>query len=63
MGRADSFGTVLRLHAARHGETIYHLYNALDRPGRRCLSQHTDNMGQGREGAAADNQPEDTAMD
>src|SRR5690606_30802216 len=28
----DSFGAALRLHAARHGETIYHLYNAVVRP-------------------------------
>lgn len=27
-----SFGAALRLHAARHGETIYHLYNAVVRP-------------------------------
>lgn len=29
---ADSFGEALRLHAARHGETIYHLYNAVVLP-------------------------------
>lgn len=28
----DSFGAALRLHAARHGETIYHLHNAVVRP-------------------------------
>ncbi|KRW97497.1 hypothetical protein [Paracoccus sp. MKU1] len=28
----DNFGAALRLHAARHGETIYHLYNAVVRP-------------------------------
>ncbi|WP_208021406.1 hypothetical protein [Paracoccus versutus] len=28
----DSFGEALRLHAARHGETVYHLYNAVVRP-------------------------------
>lgn len=27
-----SFGEALRLHAARHGETTYHLYNAVVRP-------------------------------
>lgn len=27
-----SFGAALRLHAARHGESIYHLYNAMVRP-------------------------------
>lgn len=28
----ESFGAALRLHAARHGETICHLYNAVVRP-------------------------------
>lgn len=28
----ESFGEALRLHATRHGETIYHLYNAVVRP-------------------------------
>ncbi len=30
-----TFGEALRLHAARHGETVYHLYDAVARPGDR----------------------------
>ena len=29
----DNFGAALQLHARRHGETIYHLYNAVVLPG------------------------------
>lgn len=28
----ENFGSALRLHASRHGETIYHLYDAVVRP-------------------------------
>lgn len=31
----DEFGAALRLHAARHGETIYHLYNSVIGPADR----------------------------
>lgn len=43
-----SFGAALRLHAARHGESIYHLYNAVVRPEDGVDRSTLFNWGRGR---------------
>ncbi len=59
----DSFGAALRLHAARHGETIYHLYNAVVRLEDGVHRSTLILWGRGSEGATLGDQPGDTAAD